>query len=129
GHVVEPGGVEVGPQLAVEDRQQVAVEGRGDARGVVVGGLQALDRLDQVGGQEERVVRGEQGRDLGEEGTPLGRDEVADGAAQEGEEAGAVGLGHGTQVVVEVADHRVHVDAVGPGDLPGGPAQRPLGDV
>ena len=50
-------GVEVGAELAVEHEQHVAVELGGDPGAVVVGGDQPGPVLDQVGAEQEPVVR------------------------------------------------------------------------
>ena len=57
--------VEVGAELAVEDREHVLVELGGDALGVVVGGLEAAAVLDQVGAEQEVVAGEHQGRRSG----------------------------------------------------------------
>ena len=61
--VLEGVDVEVGAELAVDDVQDVAVELGGDARRVVVGGLEHRRVLDEVGAQQEVVVaRAQQAR-------------------------------------------------------------------
>ena len=104
--------VEVGVELAVEHAQHVAVELGGDARGVVVRGDEAVDVLHEVGAEQERVARRETARDRrrGTSRVRLGR-EVADGAAEERDDAASAG-GDLVEVVLEVADDRVHLDAV-----------------
>ena len=67
GDVVEPRRFEVGVELAVEHAQHVAVELRGHARGVVVGGDEAVDVLHQVGAEQEGVAGCERGGQVGEE--------------------------------------------------------------
>ena len=86
GHVLEPGGIEVGTQLAVEHVEHVAVELGGHAGAVVVGVDQPGPVLDQVGTEEQAVVQGHDLAQLDEELAALGRVEVADGAAEEGEQ-------------------------------------------
>ena len=56
--------VEVGVELAVQHAQHVLVELRGDARRVVVRGLEPVDVLDEVGAEQEVVVGPEPGRDV-----------------------------------------------------------------
>lgn len=53
GDMVEPIGVEVAVQHAVEHVEQVLVERRGDAGGVVVGRHQTCAVLDQIGAQQQ----------------------------------------------------------------------------
>jgi hypothetical protein len=53
---------EVGAELAVEADQEVLVEGRGDALGVVVGALEEGDVLAQVDADEEAAVVARGGR-------------------------------------------------------------------
>ena len=86
GDVLEGVEVEVGAELAVEDGEDVLVELGGDAGGVVVGGLEAGAVLDQVGAEQEVVAGAEQRRDPLEEGVALARVEVADRAAEEGDQ-------------------------------------------
>ena len=65
----------------------------------------------EIGAEEERVAGVEPPRDVGEElGAGLGR-EVADGAAEERDDARAVARDQ-VEVTFEVADDRVHFDAV-----------------
>ena len=70
-----------------------------------------VDVLDEVGAEQQRVARCEAARHLGEElGACLGR-EVADRAAEERDDAAPAG-GNLVEMVLEVADDRVHLDAV-----------------
>ena len=97
--------------VAVEHAQHVAIELGGDARGVVVRGNEAVDVLDEVGAEQERVAGCETARDLGEELRAfLGR-EVADRAAEERDDPASAG-GDLVEMVFEVADDGVHLDAV-----------------
>ena len=89
GHVGEPLGHEVGPQVAVEDVEHVPVELRGDAGGVVVGGDQAVAVLHHVGAEQERVTGVHQRGQAVEEGRALVRCEVADRAPEEHEQSRA----------------------------------------
>ena len=79
--------VEVGAEPRVEHGEHVLVERGGDAGGVVVGGLERLPVLDQVGAQQEAVVGPEQVGDAREEAGPLLRLEVADRPAEERDHA------------------------------------------
>src|SRR5436305_1793367 len=56
GDMLVPVRSEVGVQLAVHDVEDVAVEGGGDAGGVVVGRLQPGDILHQVGAKQQAVA-------------------------------------------------------------------------
>src|SRR5690606_33175194 len=107
GDVRERLDVEVRVELPVEHVQDVAVERRGDALGVVVGTLQAIDVLHEIGAEQEAVA-GSHGRgQVGEELLALRGREVADGAAEEGDHP-APAAGQRVEVVLEVPDHRVH---------------------
>ena len=118
------------PQLAVEHPQHVAVELGGHALGVVVGGDQAAGVLDQVGAEQQRVARAPARRPASARNRArLGGLEVADGAAEEGDEPAAAG-GQRAEVVVEVADDAVDLDArVALGEHRRRPAQDALGHV
>src|SRR6201999_3576412 len=63
--VLEGGEAEAPAQLAVQHAEDVLVEFGGDARRVVVGELEPVDVLDQVGAEQQVVGRVEQGGDAG----------------------------------------------------------------
>ena len=111
GDVLEGVEVEVGAELAVEHLEHVLVELGGDAGGVVVGGLEPVAVLDQVGAEQELVAGPQQRRDPLEEGLARARVEVADGAAEEGDQPAAVGRGDPLQVLLEVADEAADGEA------------------
>ena len=98
--------VEVPAELLVEHVQDVLVELCRHPGGVVVGRHQAPPVLDQVGAEEERVVARHGAVEVEEEPGPPGRVEVADGPAQEGDQAAALG-GDRRQVLAEVADDQM----------------------
>ena len=50
GLVFEPGEVEIAAQFPVDAAEQIEIEGRGNAGGVVVSGKELFHRLDQVRG-------------------------------------------------------------------------------
>lgn len=83
--VIEGVRIEVAMQFAIDAHQQVFVEPRGDALGVVVGGFQGGDVLKHVDADDKARVRAEKDADRAEELHRLGRREVAQGRA--GEEA------------------------------------------
>ena len=84
----------------------------GDAGGVVVGRLEHLDVLDQVDAQQQAVVGPvEQPRARRRAALPRHRVEVAEGAAEEQDEAPARRRRHVLEVSLEVADHAVHAEA------------------
>ena len=86
-HVLEPLQVEVGVQLAVEHREHVAVELRRHALRVVVRGLQPRDVLHQVGARAGTRRRAPAAAATSSrKRARCGRLEVADGAAEEGDE-------------------------------------------
>ncbi len=111
GDVVEVLGVEVGVQLAVEHAQHVAVELGGDALRVVVGGLEHLRVLDQVGAHQQVVLGAEQAGDLAQHAPAAAGREVADRAAEERHDARSDGGRHAVEMTLEVADHAVHLQA------------------
>ena len=91
--VLEGVEVEVGAEPVVQDREHVVVELGRDSGSVVVGGLERPPVLDQVGAQEEAVVGLEQVRDPAQEAGALLRLEVADRAAEEGDQPRAARAG------------------------------------
>jgi hypothetical protein len=56
--------VEVGRELAVDAGEEVEVEGRGDAAGVVVGALEHGGVLAQVDADEQAAVVADEGGDV-----------------------------------------------------------------
>ena len=118
--------VEVGAEFAVEMGEDVLVEGRGDAGGVVVGGEEGFDGFVGAGGEvraeEEGVARGEVGAETAEDGGGLGGREVADaGADVKGEDAAAVGALEGVGLGDVVGDLGMDEDAGdGGGEVGGG---------
>ncbi len=83
GMVAEGGEIEVSVQRAVDVREQVEVEGRSDAAGVVVSGLQHALRLGQVDADQQPPTRTQQIADPAQEALGLQGLEVADGRAGE----------------------------------------------
>ena len=74
---------EVAAELAVDAREQVEVERRGDAGGVVVGQQHLGHRLFQVGRQQQRVARLQALADLAQEDIGRRPIKIPDGAPQE----------------------------------------------
>ena len=112
GDVLEGVEVEVGAELAVEHREHVLVELGGDAAGVVVGGLEPRSVLDQVGAEQEAGPRGPSALAIRARNSRRWlRVEVADRAAEEGDQAAAVAVGDALEVVLEVADEAAHREA------------------
>ena len=129
GDVLEGVGVEVGAELAVEHVEDVLVELGGDPGGVVVGGLEPGPVLDQVGAEQEAVARVHQGRDPGEERAPRRGAEVADRAAEEGDQRALLAR-HPLEVGLVVADDAVDAQApYSSTSSRGGPPGDLLGDV
>ena len=87
--------VEVGVQLPVDHREHVLVELCGDSSAVVVGGLEPADVLHEIGAEQQAVAGLQSVGQIGEELFALGRLEVADRAAEEGDEPAAAGAGAG----------------------------------
>ena len=110
--VLERVGLEVGAELAVEDAQHVAVELRRHARRVVVAPRPAGRVLDQVGAEQQRVARREGGARRRRRNRRAGagsRLPIVD--AEERHAAGGGRRGSSSRCALEVADHRVDVDA------------------
>ena len=113
GDVVERLRVEVRAELAVDHREDVAVErGRHPGR-VVVGGFEDSDVLDEVRPEQEVVVGPERRGEVAQEGAARARQEVADRAAEEGDDPGDPGRRgrDPVQVALEVADDPVDFEA------------------
>ncbi len=79
--VAEAAQVEIAAQLAVDAREQVQVERRGDAARVVVGRVQDVGVLLQVDADQHRALRPDLGTRHAQEGLRLRRRQVADGRA------------------------------------------------
>ncbi len=75
----EGGEIEVSVQRAVDVREQVEVEGCGDAAGVVVSGLQHALRLGQVDADQQPSTRTPQIADPSQEALGFQGLEVVDG--------------------------------------------------
>src|ERR687895_925255 len=78
GAMLEGVEIDIGPQLAVDARQQVEVELRGDPGRVVVGGVKDGGVLDEIGADDEHRGGPEQARRLREEPASFLRLEIAD---------------------------------------------------
>lgn len=102
GDVVEEAEVEVGAEFAVEDVEHVLVEVGGDAGRVVVCADEDLGVLDQIGAEQQSVVAAER-VGQGAVAALLGV-EVAEGAAEEGQQARARLVGQ-SEVCFEIG-HR-----------------------
>src|SRR5436305_2722281 len=114
GDVLERRGLEVRGQLAVHHVQDVAVELRGHTRCVVVGGLDHLRLLDQVGAEQE-VIGGPQERPhVAQARTAAAGWEAPDRAAQQADEARPpVGRArYAVEVALEVADDTMDLEPV-----------------
>src|SRR5581483_43805 len=102
-HVSEAAQVEVRLQLTIDHRQDVQVELRRHPLSVVVGSFEHQRVLHQVHAQQERVLGTHQLTHSREERSPLVREEVADGAAEEHHQLTAKAW-NAVQVLLEVAD-------------------------
>ena len=111
GDVLERSGVEVGVEVRVEHVQDVAVELRRHAGRVVVGGLEPGAVLDEVGADQQAVVRAEQPATCAACAGAL-RGEVADRAAEERDRRAAARPARDpVEVALEVADDAVDREA------------------
>src|SRR5205085_9739975 len=88
-----------------------AVELGGDAGAVVVSRLQAVDVLDQVGAEQQRISGSHAGRHPGQEDSALVGGQIADRAPEEGDHPPTAG-GDAVEVVLEVAHDGVDVHAL-----------------
>ena len=123
GAVLERLGIEVGPELVVQHPQHVAVELGGDAPAVVVGRLDARDVLPEIGAHEEPVARLHRRPHPPEQPDGRGRIEVADGAAEEGEQRRPRQAARQVQLLGDVGDGGLDLRGR---DIPGA-AGRPSG--
>src|SRR5262249_3878735 len=109
----EPGLVEVGMQLAVDDNEAVSDKRLRHARAVVVRGFETRAVLDEVDAGEDRGAvfrrRGDRREELG---APIGL-EVADRAAEERDEPPPTRRNR-SEMALEVADDRVDADTLVP---------------
>ena len=124
-------GHEVGAELAIDHIQHVAVELRGDALGIVIGGLEHGAVLDEIGPEQERVIATQERRDLAQQRPPRLRHEVADRATEQRHQSWRVTARWKlAEVPLEVADHPVDRQRVVVVDeLLGGLANDGLGHV
>ena len=109
--MAEPVRVEVAPQLLVEHTEDIAVEVRRHAGGVVVGRDEPFAVLDEIGPDEQGVVARHGAVQVEEEASPLGRVQVADRPAQERDHPPALGRDL-AEVLVKVADDHMDVERV-----------------
>jgi hypothetical protein len=117
-------------ELAIQHAQDVAVELGREALGVVVGGLEHLRVLDQVGAHQQEVILVQEFANLAQEAPAAAGGEVADRAAEKRDDARADRGRHAIEVSLEVADHAVHLKArILLGQLGGAVAHHLLGDV
>jgi hypothetical protein len=109
-HVFEPVGIEVGTELAIDDAQDVAIELRREARRVVVRGLQRRRRLDQIDAEQQRVAGLQARCDGAQEPLIRGRLEVADRAAEVGDQPTPADRQR-RQPFLEVGHQAIHAQA------------------
>ena len=88
--------------------QHVAVELRGDALGVVVGGLQHVRVLDEIGAHQQVVAGSQQAGDLAQKTAAAAGREIADRAAEEDHQARAGRGWYAVEMTLEVTDDTVH---------------------
>ncbi len=81
--VAERVAIEVGTQLAIDAREQVEIELRGHARGIVIGGVEYLGVLDEIDADDEGCPRAQHAPGVPQERGRVLRLEVADGRARE----------------------------------------------
>src|SRR5450759_4966601 len=87
GVMLETVELESGADLAIDAHQQIEIELGGDALGVVIGGVENVRRLDQIGADDQRRARPKNMRGIAQELRRLKRLEIADGGAREKSDA------------------------------------------
>ena len=92
GVVLEACEIEIAAEFAVDAREQVEIELRGDAGGIVVGGVEHFGVLHQVDADDQRRAAPEHARGMAQERRRLVRLEIADGRAREKADARGRGL-------------------------------------
>ena len=55
--MLERGEIEIGAELAVDAGEQIEIELRGDAVGVVIGAIEDVGRLDEIDADDEQLRR------------------------------------------------------------------------
>ena len=80
--MLEGAKIEIGAELAIDARQQIEIEFRRDALGVVVGGVENLRILHQIDADHEQRARAQHAAGMAQEFARLVRLEIADGRAR-----------------------------------------------
>ena len=80
--MLEGGKIEIGAELAIDARQQIEIEFRGHAFGIVVGGTENLGVLDQIDADDEDRARAQRVGGMAQEFRRFMRLEIADGRAR-----------------------------------------------
>jgi hypothetical protein len=106
-HVLEGGKIEVRTQLAVQHMQRVAVELRRDALRVVVGRFERARVEGPSHPEDQAPVRAKDRRHRAQEPRAATGRQVADRAAEEGDDPSAVGRRQRAEISFEVAEHGV----------------------
>ena len=57
GMVLERGEIEIGAELAIDAGEQIEIELRGDAVGIVIGAIENIGRLDEIDADDEHATR------------------------------------------------------------------------
>ena len=109
-HVAEPLQLEVGIQMVIDHAQDVAVEVLREALGVVVGRLQHLRALHQIGSQEKGIPRLQGLRHVAQESDSRAALQIPDGAAQEDHQP-ALAVRNLVQVLDEIPDDSLDPEA------------------
>src|SRR5262245_35562292 len=89
GVVLERGQVKIRAKLAVDAGLKIKIEFGCDPGGIIIGGMQDILVLDQIGADDEQGVASENTRRMSEQVGRLMRLEIADGGAREEADAGA----------------------------------------
>ena len=73
--------IEIGAELAIDARQQIEIEFRGDTLGIVVGAVENLRVLDQIDADHEQRARAQHVAGMAQKFARFVRLEIADGRA------------------------------------------------
>ncbi len=81
--MLERGQIEIRAEFAIDARQQIEIEFRGHARGIIIGGTEDLGVLDQIDADDEDRAGAQHGAGMAQKFRRLMRFEIADGRARE----------------------------------------------
>ena len=110
--MLEGGKIEIGAELAIDAGQQIEIEFRGHALGIVIGGTQNLDVLDEIDADDENCPAAECVGGVAQKLCRLVRLEIADGRSWEETDARQRGnRRRHLEGLGEIGDDRMHGQA------------------